>query len=142
MKIIQKLIVVQYIFFDCLKTFFADDMFDAAGISCCGVGRNSEDILQKTAEDAVALIDCLRLLPSFPGQQNQIVFIHRNITGRAQDAHGAADAGFGKRQFVCNVDGANRSVFLFQHQNGFQIVFTGFLYLQGSISPFQSLYNQ
>ena len=67
---------------------------------------------------------------------NLIIFIHDDQTGRFEDAHGAADTGLGKIQFGGNIDGADRTIFLFEHQDGFQVVFTGFLYFQGNPSPF------
>ena len=41
------------------------------------------------------VIDGLRPPAALLGQQDQIVFIHGDVAGSAQDAHGAADAGLG-----------------------------------------------
>ena len=83
------------------------------------------------------VIDGLRPPAALLGQQDQIVFIHGDVAGGAQDAHGAADAGLGKFQLVGDVDRAHRAVFLFEHEDCLQIVFTGFLNFQTNTSPFQ-----
>ena len=55
------------------------------------------------------------------------VFLHGDITVLPEFFHGNTDAGLGKSQFFCNIDGMYDSVSLLNHQNGFKIVFCAFV---------------
>ena len=91
---------------------------------------------EPAGEEGVAFIDGFGDLQAGFGQRDIAVPVHQNVSLAAQIFHGNTDAGLGKLQMICNIDGTYISVFLAEDQNGFQIIFGRFMNLHG-ISSFQ-----
>ena len=75
-------------------------------------------------------IDFLRNGHAGGQQGNKSISVHFNVAIFPKILHRHADAGLGKLQLVGNINGPDRPLPLFQHQDRLQIVLCGFLDLQ------------
>ena len=108
-------------------------MLDPAGILSGSLLRNAK-IHKKAGKQSVTLVNRLGDLMSLFRQCDKAIFIHQNISVLSKILHGDADAWLGKRKCGCNVDRADISLCFSEHQDGFQIVFSGFLYFHQNVS--------
>ena len=107
---------------DGAEGFLAEIVFDFAGIffGDCAVYSESHE---KFGKDLVATVHLLGDFHSRFGQGDETVFVHGNIAIFPQAFGGITDAGLGHAQVFGNVDGADVTVALLEHQHGFQIIF-------------------
>ena len=111
---------------DFLKALLADHMFDAAGVGGGGFPIDPQKD-QPVGQQGVPLIHPLRDFPALVRQQQEIPVGHLHIAVFPQLLHGHADAGLGKAQLHGDIDGTHPALALLEHQDGFQIILSGFL---------------
>lgn len=113
-------------FFQSGKRFGADHVLDPTGIFC-GDSLVYADGNQKVGQEGVPFVNFFGNFPTFFQERDMSVLVHFNVGVEPQIFHGYADAWFGKRKLVGNVDGADITKALAQDQDGFQIVFGRFV---------------
>ena len=109
-----------------LKGLVADDMLNAAGIRGSSLLIHSQTD-QKIPNYRVPLVYFGGDLQTALGQGKIAVAVRSDISALLQQSHGPADAGFGIPHVFSYIDGADKSVFLGQDIDRFQIHFAGFL---------------
>ena len=94
---------------DFLKGFIAQIMFYLASV-CRRCLRGNTQLNKNLCQQLVSVIDTLGNL--FTGRQKRDIafIIHLNIAVLSEISHCDADAGFGKAQFMDNINGAHHSV--------------------------------
>ena len=112
----------------------ADVVLDLAGIGVGGLLVHAQAD-EQGFEQRVALEGALGDLSALIGQGQVAVVIYRDKTARAEQADGAADAGFGKAHMLTHVDGADVGAGFREAVDGFQIHLARFLQVHRG-SPF------
>ena len=112
-----------------LEGLLADDVLNAAGVGHrhrLGYSQRHQPL----GEQLMPFIHPLRHRPALVGEFNPpLLGIHGDISVFPQQPYRPADTGFGKIQFLSNIDGTDISLLLFEHQYRFQIIFPGLLHL-------------
>ena len=123
-------------------------MLQLAGIVGGGLWGNAQPH-QNAGEHGVPLEDLFCHCPTGVGQGDIAVGIHQNVALLLEDAHRAADAGFGISHMLGNIDAADVGIGFGEDVDGFQVHFTGFLqshrdttfHNKNSIPQIQSFFN-
>ena len=97
---------------DGFKRFFAQDVFNAAGV-LGGSGGVHPQRNQPLGEEGVALVNAFCNFLTFFGEGNQPVGAHGDALLFPKVFHGHADTGFAKPHFRGNIHGTHRTVALF-----------------------------
>ena len=115
-----------YNLLDLPETFLTDYMFDPAGILRSHLLVHPDHLGQEAGQDQVSLIDRIGFFAAFLGQQDPAVFLHCDQAVFFQDPHCPADTGLAVGKFIGDIDRTHRPILILQHQDGFQVVLSGF----------------
>ena len=119
-----------------LKGLLTDVVLNFAGVGRSHFFADAQGH-QHFPEHAVALVDAAGYLFSGRSEEDLVgAGIHGDITAVFQQAHGVADAGLAEAHFVGDVHRPDKTCSLMKDEDGFQIVFTGFLEFHGEYTPF------
>ena len=115
-----------------------ENLFNSTSVFFCLVFRNICKFYKKFCEELMTRINIGCFFKAFFREIYHISKPKINITVFFKNSHCTAYTWFRKSQMICNINRTNKTVFVFENQNCFKIIFCRFFYYHNNL-PFSKI---